>query len=188
METKVCTKCDVEYPITEEYFVLDNRSKNGLGAQCKKCDNARSQNWREKNSEKQKEYYQKNKEKRNGESKKWRQEHREDALNYQRLYTKTLRGYINYLVSAIRQRCNNPKIHNYKNYGGRGVKCLFDSVKLFTWVVVNNIDPRGLQIHRINNDGNYTLDNIEFLDKSIHAKLHNPKGIKIGSKGDKNVQ
>ena len=37
METKVCTKCNVEYPATAEYFHRSKSGKYGLTARCKKC-------------------------------------------------------------------------------------------------------------------------------------------------------
>lgn len=37
METKRCTKCGEEKPATAEYFILDSREENGLGAWCRVC-------------------------------------------------------------------------------------------------------------------------------------------------------
>jgi hypothetical protein len=36
---KKCSKCKNEFPPTKEYFVIDKRSKNGLGCYCRKCKN-----------------------------------------------------------------------------------------------------------------------------------------------------
>ena len=111
----------------------------------------------EKRKKQRREYYQKNKEK-----------YRESARRYQ----KTLRGYITALVSRIKDRCTNPNHLGYKYYGGRKIRCYFTSTKLYNWVVAKGIDPRGLDIHRIDNDKNYTLGNIEFLTRKEHARLH----------------
>ena len=84
-------------------------------------------------------------------------------------YRKTFAGYAALLISRIKQRCNN-------QYSGRGIKLCFTRVELLGWLKENNIDPRGLDIHRIEFNGNYTLGNIEFLTKSEHTILHNTRG------------
>lgn len=62
-------------------------------------------------------------------------------------------------AKGILKRCNDPKYHNYRNYGGRGIKC-----ELGTTVseITESLDKvpgyfEGAQIDRIDNDGNYTL-------------------------------
>ena len=75
-------------------------------------------------------------------------------------------------VAAIKQRCTNSNHSAYKNYGGRGIKLCFNVDELLGWLISNNVNPRGLCIHRISNDDNYTLDNIDFLTKNEHTKLH----------------
>lgn len=158
--TKNCTKCDIKYPRTKEYFALDKRRNDGLGSWCRKCDNNRSITWRKKHPEYLKKHYQKNK---------------EYHKIYDKEYSKTFRGHITQLVCAIRKRCTNPNQMGYKYYGGRGIKCLFTSRELYDWIITNKIDPKGLEIHRIDNDGNYTLDNIVFLSRNMHIKAHNIK-------------
>jgi len=157
---KTCTKCDKEYPTTAEFFPPNKRVKGNLGSWCRKCIRTAIKIWREKNPKKCREY-----------DKKHRQENKEKRREYARYYNKTLRGYVTHLVSSIRDRCNNPNCKAYKYYGARGVKCLFTTAELYSWVITNSIDPRGLCIHRIDN-GNYMLSNIVFLSKSEHLKLH----------------
>ncbi len=74
----------------------------------------------------------------------------------------------------VTSRCNNPNDVSYKYYGGRGIQCLFESCSEFTNYVINElqVDPRGLQIHRINNNGNYEPGNIKFLTANIHYWEH----------------
>lgn len=93
-------------------------------------------------------------------------------FEYYKKYRKTLRGCVICLMGNIKYRCNNSKANSYKYYGGRGIKCCFTKIQLLDWLTANKIDPKGLECHRINNDGNYTLDNIEFLNKKEHAELH----------------
>lgn len=80
-------------------------------------------------------------------------------------YRQTIIGHLRYCFSGIKYRCNNPKYIRYKDYGGRGIKCLFKSSNEFINYIINElqIDPRGLQIDRINNDGNYEPGNIRFV-------------------------
>ncbi len=89
-------------------------------------------------------------------------------------YRKTYRGYVTLLVTNIRQRCTNTKGRPYPTY--KTVKICFTSEELYRWLVLHEIDPRGLDIHRIQFDGNYSLDNIEFLTKGKHTRLHNLRG------------
>lgn len=61
--------------------------------------------------------------------------------------------------SAMRARCNNPHVRNYKNYGGRGIVCCS------RWDVFTNFladmgeRPLGMSLDRIDNDGPYEAAN-----------------------------
>ena len=55
--TKVCTKCNIEYPDTKEHFILEKRNKSGIGAQCRKCHNAANRVWRAGNRKSQSFYF-----------------------------------------------------------------------------------------------------------------------------------
>lgn len=155
MNTKTCTKCNIEKPATKEFFRPDKRYKDGFNSWCRKCHNTANVNWNSNNPEK--------------------------CRKHQKKYYKTLRGYITNLMGNIKHRCTNLNSIKYKYYGGRGIECLFTSEALFDWVVMNNIEPRGRDIHRIDNDGNYTLDNVEFMDGGLHISLHRQlqEGAKI---------
>ena len=74
----------------------------------------------------------------------------------------------------MKQRCDNPDNSKFKHYGGRGIECRFESNQEFVDYVINElkVDPRGLEIHRINNDGHYEKGNIEFLTDIDHKKKH----------------
>ena len=45
MMTKVCTKCHIEYPMTAEFFRLENRRPGGLGSWCRSCSRADNARW-----------------------------------------------------------------------------------------------------------------------------------------------
>ena len=121
-----------------------------LAGHCKKCNKG---------------YYTKSKEKRLMVAKKWYGNNK-DRVREQH---KTAVGRVTRLMADIKYRCGN--IDN-KYYGGCGIRLEFTRKELENYLSERGIDPRGLEIHRKNNGGNYTLDNIEFLVKSEHTKLH----------------
>lgn len=82
----------------------------------------------------------------------------------------------------IKQRCNNPKNKDYKNYGGRGVKCLFISANEFINYIINElkIDPRKLWIDRIDNDGCYKPGNVRLVTMAESNKNKRKKYSRYG--------
>lgn len=66
------------------------------------------------------------------------------------------------VLVGMKQRCYNPNVPYYKNYGGRGIKIceewLNDSKKFYEWAE-NNGYKEGLTIDRINVDGDYEPTN-----------------------------
>ena len=77
----------------------------------------------------------------------------------------------------IKTRCLEPKSTSYRNYGGRGISICaewLNSFKSYYLYAINNGWKLGLQIHRINNNGNYEPGNVMYLSRSAHAKLHSP--------------
>lgn len=65
-----------------------------------------------------------------------------------------------------KQRCLNPKRHNYNSYGRRGISICNEWVNDFQvfgrWALANGY-RQGLQIDRIDNDGNYHPWNCRFV-------------------------
>lgn len=81
------------------------------------------------------------------------------------------------LYRAIKTRVGNPNIAQYKDYGGRGIKlCLeWRDYRVFKqWAIENGWAP-GLNIDRINYDGNYEPNNCRFITKQQSAR--NRRGI-----------
>lgn len=70
--------------------------------------------------------------------------------------------------TGMRSRCNRPKTIGYKNYGGRGISVCDEwennYLSFHEWAIANGWKC-GLQIDRINNDGNYTPENCRFVTK-----------------------
>lgn len=104
----------------------------------------------------------------------YRKENKDKEKQRHKQYYYTIKGYLAILFRSIKQRCDNPKRRDYKYYGGRGIKCLFKSLNDFRDYVINElqIDPRKLQIHRIDNMGHYESENIEFLTTKEHGLKH----------------
>lgn len=144
LKIKVCTKCFKDKPLSEFYKV--SGGKYNVCSRCKEC---------------MKSY-----------ARKYKQEHPIKINGYRRKYRKTLKGCLRERFSQMEKRCNNSNHPAYKNYGGRGIKCLFKNANEFINYVINRlkIDPRELQIDRINNDGNYEPGNIRFVTRVENLK------------------
>ncbi len=160
---KRCSKCKKRKSLSE--FDKEKRVKSGLQTQCKGCYKEYNQTHKVELTEYWKKYYKVNKIRIDKRNKKYRQTHKTQIAAIGREYQRTLIGYIRHLFHQMKQRCNNPKIKCYGRYGGRGIKCLFKSSQEFVDYVINElkIDPRGLQVDRIDNDGNYEPGNIRFV-------------------------
>jgi hypothetical protein len=79
----------------------------------------------------------------------------------------------------IKQRCNNINFKQYKNYGGRGIKNKFnnaDEIK-FLWFRDKAYLMKKPSIDRIDNDGNYCLENCRFIELSLNVKNQNKKHL-----------
>ena len=97
---------------------------------------------------------------------------RECFMEWQKKRRQTLNGYLRHVFHHIKDRCDNPNCKSFKDYGGRGVKYTFKSSDEFINYVINKlqIDPRGLAIDRIDNDGNYEPRNIRFVTQAENNK------------------
>jgi hypothetical protein len=92
-------------------------------------------------------------------------------LNYQKYYS-TPKGFLEVVYHNILNRCNKPNVRSYNRYGGRGIQCKFTSLNDFRGYVLNvlKINPLGLTIDRINNDGHYERGNIRFVTMEDNRK------------------
>jgi hypothetical protein len=72
----------------------------------------------------------------------------------------------------INSRCTHDSRHDYHNYGGRGIKVeeSFNTFyKFFMWSISNGYEE-GLEIDRIDNNGNYSADNCRFVDRKTNCR------------------
>ena len=77
---------------------------------------------------------------------------------------------------AIHQRCNNPNYEWFPNYGGRGIRLLFNNREQFVnWIRENlpHTTYRAVQIDRIDNNGHYEPGNLRLV--SIQQNLRNTR-------------
>ena len=64
---------------------------------------------------------------------------------------------------GILTRCNDKSHRDYKWYGARGIRCLFEGYAAFKeWALANGY-VEGLHIDRINSNGHYEPSNCRFI-------------------------
>ena len=164
---KRCSECEQEKSVTLEYFSQDKRNKNGLQSACREC---RRKYQREYNKTKEgKAVHKKG-------NIKWCQTKKGKRVRQgiNQRHRGTIRGYLQNKYHNINRRCNNSDCWNYEKYGGRGIRNEFKSFDEFMNYIIEvlKINPMGLEIHRINNDDNYCIGNIEFLTRKEHGTAH----------------
>ena len=80
-------------------------------------------------------------------------------------------GQLNKYLSNIKARCLNPKNAAYKLYGGRGIRCFFTVGDIkFLWKRNRADLLKSPSIDRKDNDGNYELENCEFIERGENAR------------------
>ncbi|MDW3922226.1 hypothetical protein QI261_00675 [Staphylococcus saprophyticus] len=86
---------------------------------------------------------------------------------------------------GMRERCNNPKHKQYKDYGGRGIKVCerWNNFSVFL-EDMGEKPTKKHQIDRTNNDGNYEPNNCRWVTPSENALN---KRFLIGKSGHKNI-
>lgn len=82
--------------------------------------------------------------------------------------------------NGIKQRCFNPNNKSYNNYGGRGItvdpEWANNYESFYNWAISSGY-KKGLQIDRIDNDGNYCASNCRFVNSEIQA--NNKRNVKL---------
>lgn len=85
---------------------------------------------------------------------------------------------------GIKTRCNNPLERNYKNYGGRGIKLLWNSFEQFKddmyrsyFEHTKEFGEKNTQIDRIDVNGNYCKENCRWV--SLKEQARNKRNNRI---------
>jgi len=79
------------------------------------------------------------------------------------------------VYTNMHSRCENPKTYGYERYGGRGIKVCEEwsgesGFKTFyTWAVASGWES-GLELDRVDDDGDYSPHNCRFVKHSVNAK------------------
>jgi hypothetical protein len=128
-------------------------------------------------------YYEKYKEKLLYKMKKYRKIHKEKLRLQTKEYYKKYPWKKTWI--EINTRCYNKNHHSFKDYGDRGIENCFsdDSEIEYLW----NRDKAWLLkwpcISRKDNDGNYCIDNCEFIEKGLNSAERN---IRVALKNRQN--
>jgi hypothetical protein len=76
-------------------------------------------------------------------------------------------------VESVFQRCNNPNDKGYRNYGARGIRCLFPSKKQLLDYLLSlhpAKDWMGYEVDRIDNNGHYEPGNLRRATQAVNRQ------------------
>lgn len=71
--------------------------------------------------------------------------------------------------SSIYARCTYLTNNQFYNYGGRGIRVTMSKIEFIKYYYKMNIDFENLQVDRIDNDKNYSFDNIRWVTPQENA-------------------
>ena len=101
-----------------------------------------------------------------------------DRKHYFNYYRKSKHGRIVRLLLSIKNRCTNQKIYSYQRYGGRGIRSSLTYSELSYLYDRDNASKLSRpSIDRVDNDGNYSLENCRFIEFSENCGKDKKKSI-----------
>lgn len=78
----------------------------------------------------------------------------------------------------LKNRCTNPNIAGYKNYGGRGITVCNEWFEFSNFIKdMGNRPSKNHSLDRINNDGNYCKENCRWATKNEQVRNRRPNII-----------
>ena len=81
---------------------------------------------------------------------------------------------------GMKDRCLNPNYKGYHNYGGRGITVCDRWMKFENFYADMGEKPDGMQIDRINNDGNYTPENCHWATPAENSRNRQNTVLSLG--------
>jgi hypothetical protein len=90
------------------------------------------------------------------------------------------------MAAGAKQRCTNPNAIGFSNYGGRGIKFKFPSIRAFTEWVLDNLGAKPGHLYsmdRIDNDGHYEAGNLRWATRGEQAR--NKRAYKRTKNGER---
>ena len=73
--------------------------------------------------------------------------------------------------AAMRSRCNNPNSQDWSDYGGRGIKVCAEWATFERFLSdMGDTYKEGLQLNRVDNNGDYTPTNCNWVTPSANQK------------------
>lgn len=169
IKERQCTKCK-RWKLIDR-FSKHPASRDGLNPQCRECITKQGKKYGKAHKAKIAEY---------------QETHRTENNKRLREYRKTFIGCLRNRRGHMLQRCNNPNNPRYDQYGGKGIKCLFESAEALADHIIDlgystYEQIKNLVIHRPNDNGHYEVGNIQLLTRSEHSIFHAAMRNKINA-------
>lgn len=147
MKSRICNQCGKEKLLSK--FSKKSNGKFGVRSICKECTSINNKGYRKRTFK----------------------FHRSKIIERCKIRRKNLPWI--YILYGIRQRCENPKASGYSYYGGRGIRCLISEEEIkFLWFRDKAYLLKKPSIHRVNNDGNYCVENCKFIELNQNKPEH----------------